>query len=146
VGTDDGKTFAAVLETGVRDAGDPIHSKYIRTMRFLGRGQVTAELKRDFKPDVYKAYNLDMSAIPGTDLWSMADTWGGDNWGPDSLLKEELVNPDAYGRYFQLRFSDKETTISRRILRVGTREYSLESGEWAIFSVVLDGTILGVRA
>jgi hypothetical protein len=80
-----------------------------------------------------------------TDLWSVADTWGAGNWGPDSLLKEDLVNPDAYGRYFQLRFSDTQTGVGRKILKVGSREYALESGEWAIFLVTLDGTVLGVR-
>jgi hypothetical protein len=143
VGTDDGATFTATMETGPIDFGVPTRTKYIRRMRFLGRGQVTVQIRRDFQTALYKTIGIDMSA--GADLWAVTDLWGVGTWGPDSLLKEALWNSDAYGRHFQLRFSDTTTGVGRRLIEAGAREYVLTAGEWAIYLVTLEGMVLGLR-
>jgi hypothetical protein len=143
IGTDDGATFTALMETGPLDFGQPTRTKYIRRLRLLGRGQVTLQLRRNFQTAIYKTVSLDMSA--GADLWTTIDIWGVGTWGPDSLLKEALWNADAYGRYFQLRFSDTSTGVGKKLIEVGSREYTITAGEWAVYLATLEGDVLGLR-
>jgi hypothetical protein len=143
VGTDDGATFTAIMETGPYEFGAPTRTKYVRRIRFLGRGQVTAQLIRNFQTAVYKTRALDMSAT--TDLWALSDLWGVGTWGPDAVFKEALWNSDAYGRYFQIRLSDSSTGTSRNLIEVGSVEYALTAGEWAVFMIALEGELLGLR-
>jgi hypothetical protein len=143
VGADDGSAFTAIMETGAYDFGQPTRSKYIRRMRILGRGQVTMLIRRNFQTAIYKTFNLDMSS--STDVWSTLDTWGSGTWGPDSSFKEALANTDAYGRYFQIRFTDSGIDTGRKLLEVGSHEYALSGGQWAVYLMTLEGDILGVR-
>jgi hypothetical protein len=100
-------------------------------------------LKKNFKSATYKSFPIDMSS--GTDLWSVADTWGVGTWGPDSLFKEALINPDAYGRYFQIRITDAQTATGKKLIEVGSQEYSVQAGEWAVYGVIMDADLLGMR-
>jgi len=144
-GTDDGATFQGLIETGTMDFGVQDRTKYIRRMRFLGRGKTNALIKRNFEPGTYKTYLVDMSAGV-VDLWSIADHWGVGSWGPGANVREDLVNTDAYGRYFALRFVDAEVGTQKRPIAVGSLEYSVPTGEWTIFGILLDGVVLGVRS
>lgn len=173
VGTDDGQTFTAIMETGSYDFGAATLTKYIRRVRILGRGDVTFQLRRNFATAIYKTFPISMSS--NLDLWSLSDEWGGaitgdeadfgdaiygsgtygpggtggivnsGTWGPDSIFKEAKVNPDAYGRHFQLRFSDSSPDVSHKQVEVGSREYSISAGEWAVYLVTLEADLLGVR-
>jgi hypothetical protein len=142
-GTDDGATFQGVVETGAYDFGSPDRTKYLRRMRFLGRGKLQVQVKRNFLSAIYKTYPVDMTAT--TDTWSLSDFWGSGTWGPDSVIKMKLVNTDMYGRHFALRFIDAETSTGTRPLAVGSVDYAVPAGEWAIYGLLLDGTLLGVR-
>ena len=143
IGTDDGATFTAVMETGAYDFGVPTRTKYIRRIRILGRGVLTAQLKRNFQTAVYKTKALTMNST--SDVWSVTDLWGTGTWGPDSIFKEAVWNPDAYGRYFQLVLSDSSTLLGKKLIKAGNQDYSLTAGEWAIYLVTLEGDVLGVR-
>jgi len=143
VGTDDGVAFVGVAETASFDFGAPTRTKYIRRARVLLRGNVTMQLRRDFGTSIIDTRNLFGAAQ--SDLWSLSDLWGAGTWGPDSLYKEILVNIDRYGRYFALRFTDSSTDIGGRYVEVGSLEYQLPAGEWAVYQVVMDGNVLGLR-
>lgn len=143
VGTDDGATFTAIMETGAYDFGTPTRTKYIRRARVLGRGAVTLQLIRNFQTAAYKTNALSMLGV--TDLWTMADLWGVGTWGPSSVIREALVNPDAYGRFFQLRFTDSSVNVAAKLIEVGSHEFSITAGEWAVYMVTLEGSVLGVR-
>jgi hypothetical protein len=142
VGTDDGVIFTAILETGELDFGAPSRTKYVRRIRILGRGDVTLQIKKNFRSAVDKTKAINMTSL--NNLWNTG-VWNTGNWGPDSLFKEALINPDAYGRVFQLRFTDSSSAIGRKLLEVGSREYSITSGEWGIYLFTIDADLLGVR-
>jgi hypothetical protein len=67
------------------------------------------------------------------------------NWGPDSNVKEVTLNPDAYGRFITLVFSDSSALAGSKILPVGSKDYSIPTGQWSILGTLLDGMLLGVR-
>jgi hypothetical protein len=143
-GHDDGVSYAAILETGAMDMEQPTLSKYIRRFRFYGRGQVQVTLKRNLLSGSYKSFILQLGSIE--DLWdAVNDRWGEGVWGPDEIMKEVIVNPDAYGRYFQLRFVDAMTSVGRKQLNVGSKEYILVAGGWALHQYTVDADLLGVR-
>lgn len=142
-GLDDGVPFQAMAETGAFDLGDKKRNKYVRRLRFLGRGRFQVQLIRNFGVGAYASYTVDLIAT--ADLWSMGDTWGTGVWGPDSYVKEDLVNTDVYCRSIAFRFIDAETTTGVQPVPVGSREYALTAGEWAIYQVLVDGVVLGVR-
>jgi hypothetical protein len=141
-GTDDGATFQGIAETSAFDLGSPIFTKYIRRVRLLGRGKFIMQLKRNFQTGVYKTYPVDLTA--SGDLWGGGDVWGG-TWGPDSIIKELAIDTDVFGRFFQLRFIDAETLAGSKVVHVGSQDYSLPAGEWAIYGAILEGSQLGVR-
>jgi hypothetical protein len=144
VGIDDGVPFAAILETGALDVGQPTRTKYIRRFRFYGRGQVQVTLKRNLTSGSYKSFILQMGSL--ADVWdAINDHWNVGSWGPDEIMKEVVINPDAYGRYFQLRFVDAMTAMGRRQLNVGSKEYILVAGGWALHQFTIDADLLGVR-
>jgi hypothetical protein len=143
VGTDDGATFAAILETGPLDFDAPTRAKYIRRIFILGRGKFLVQFVTDFKSAVKKTITVDLSAF--NDVWSISDVWGTGTWGPESIIQDAEVNPDLYARVIQMRFTDAETEIGSRLLEVGSTEYSLDAGEWGIYQTVIDGNVLGKR-
>jgi len=143
-GQDDGSTFTAILETGAFDFGQPLLTKYIRRMRVLGRGQMFVQLRRNFESAIYKNFPIDLASAP--DTWSMSDIWDvHDKWGPDSNIKETTINPDAYGRYISIIFTDTDPDVGTVSLPVGSKDYSLPAGQWSVLGVLIDGSILGVR-
>jgi hypothetical protein len=142
-GTDDGTVFQGLIESGAFDFKTQDRTKYIRRMRFLGRGRFNVQVRRDFLSNLYRTYTVDLTAL--TDTWSVGDTWGVGTWGPDSNLKQTRVNTDMYGRFFALVFIDAESTSGRKIVSVGSVDYSLSAGEWSIFGLLLEGSLLGVR-
>ena len=142
-GTDDGAFFAAIMETGAYDFSAANRTKYIRNIRVLGRGHPIMELKRNFQSAVYKIFPLDLSHA--TDTWNPADLWGSGSWGPDSVYKEDLVHADAYGRYFQILITDAQSVAGQKLVEVGSAEYSITSGEWAVYGVLMEADLLGVR-
>jgi len=143
VGTDDGVTFQALLETGMMDLGASERAKYVRYLRFLGRGKFQVQILRDFQVQAHESHVVDMITTP--DYWSMSDTWGAGAWGPDSTVKEERINTDTYGRHIAFRLIDAETGIGSATLPVGSTNYSLTLGEWTVHSIQVEGSVLGVR-
>jgi hypothetical protein len=142
-GTDDGTTIQALLETGMFDLGHPAKSKYVRRLRFLGRGKFQVQILRNFQASAAFFYTVDLSAV--ADTWSVGDSWGVGQWGPEAIVKEKLINTDIYCRHVAFRFVDAETNIGSQPLPVGSRDYAISAGEWAVFGVLVDGTVLGVR-
>lgn len=142
-GQDDGASFYSLMETGPIDFGAPTHVKYLRRARVLGRGKFTFYLLRNYQTATYKTFAIDLTS--STDTWSLADFWGTGTWGPDSIIKEKRFHPDAYGRFFTIRISDVETTTGKKPVPVGSLEYSLDAGEWAIYGLYIDASIMGVR-
>lgn len=144
VGQDDGVSYQALLEGPVYDFGERLNTKYLRRLRILGRGRFNMQLKRNFESATYKTFPIDLTS--SADTWNPAKTWGTGTWGPDSNVKETTVDPDAYGRAFQLVFADApESTPGTTTVPVGSRDYALSSGEWSILGCTLDGFLLGVR-
>jgi hypothetical protein len=144
VGTDDGNTYTTTVETGFYDLGDAVNYKYLRRIKVIGRGRFYFQLKRNFNTAVYRTYLVDMTTA--TDVWGK-DNWNspGDTWGPDSYIKEKILNPDAYGRSFALIITDGETTVGTAPVPVGSHDVALTAGEWQFLEAVLDGQQLGLR-
>jgi hypothetical protein len=142
IGQDDGVTFTAVLETGALDFGNPLITKYVRRMRILGRGQFVVQIKRNFQNAVYKTMPIDLSS--STSNWNVGN-WNVGNWGPDSNVKEATINPDAYGRFITLVFSDSSSSAGTKTLPVGSKDFAIPTGQWSILGTLLDGMLLGVR-
>jgi len=124
-GLDDGVPFVSVLETDALDMGQPTHTKYIRRLRFYGRGQFQMVLKRNLMDPTYKTFALQL--------------------GSDEDPDEVIVNPDAYGRYFQMRFTDAMTASGFKSLDVGSHGVALVAGGWALHQYTIDADIMGVR-
>lgn len=143
VGTDDGQPYQGLIETGMMDLGVPARTKYIRRLRFLGRGKFTVEILRNFGTSAHEAHTIDLAS--GQDTWNISDKWGNGEWGPESWVKEKLVNTDLYGRYFAFRFTEAETGLGTRITSVGSKDYSASAGEWAIYGIIVEGEVLGIR-
>jgi hypothetical protein len=144
VGTDDGVTIQCLIETGQFDLNAAAKSKYIRRLRFLGRGRFSVQIIRNFGNAAAVSYTVDMASA--VDIWNaLTDVWGVGTWGPDSNVKEKLINSDVYCRYVGFRFVDAETTVGTQLLPVGSVDYGLTSGEWAIYGILVDGEVLGVR-
>lgn len=142
-GTDDGVPFQGLLETGAYDFGNADLTTYIHRLRVLGRGKFTVQIKRNFETGVNKSYSVDLSA--SIDTWNPTDLWGVGSWGPDSNLKERIVNTDVYGRKFTFRFLDAETTVTTKPLSMGSLDFYLTIGEWSLFGILFDAKMLGVR-
>lgn len=142
-GTDDGETFSALTESGALDFDRPTIHKYLRRMRVLGRGQFTMLMRRNFRIDTYKTFVMDMSS--GTDTWSTGDFWGTGEWGPEFLLKEQRLHPDAYVRFLTVVFTDSDTDTGSKPVPVGSRDNRILAGEWAVYDYNIDATLLGVR-
>jgi len=143
VGDDDGATVQGLLETGMFDLNNPANEKYVRRLRFLGRGKFQVQILRNFRPSAYRSYSVDLTAT--SDLWDPSDLWGIGDWGPDSIVKEARVSSDIYARFVAFRFIDAETTVGTQPLPIGHVDYALPAGAWAIFAVLVDGMVLGVR-
>jgi len=146
VGTDDGQPFTAILETAAFDFGSPLLTKYIRRIRVLGRGIFTVQIKRNFQGAVKWTHIADLSQT--TDLWN-DELWGGvggpGTWGPDANVKETTLNPDVYGRFITVIFSDSSPAAGSKVTPVGSRDYPIPTGQWSILGCILDGQLLGVR-
>jgi hypothetical protein len=142
-GEDDGTPFTASLETAAYDFGAPIYEKYIRRMRVLGRGKFNVQLRRNFGIDIYKSMFVDLSSE--VDIWGNGNWDPTKDWGPDANVKETTVNPDAYGRYFSILFTDQDTTVGEYYTPVGSKDVPIPSGQWTILACGLDGYLLGVR-
>jgi hypothetical protein len=142
VGQDDGVAFQAILETAAFDFGAPLLTKYIRRMRLLGRGLFTVQIKRNFQNAVLWTHVADLSFA--SDLWN-SHNWNIGSWGPDANVKEITLNPDAYGRFITLVFSDSSPNPGTMIVPVGSRDYTKLTGQWSILGCILDGQLLGVR-
>jgi hypothetical protein len=143
VGLDDGALFSSLAETGAIDFDRPTVHKYMRRMRLLGRGQFQLLMLRNFRIDIYKTFILDMASEG--DTWSVADDWGEDSWGPQFLLQEARIHPDAYARFFTLRFTDSDVDTGTKPIPVGSKDYRLTAGEWGIYGYNIDAVVLGVR-
>jgi hypothetical protein len=142
-GQDDGVSFSSLLETGAIDLDRPTVYKYLRRVRMLGRGQFTLLLLRNFNVSIYKTFVVDMASQG--DLWSPGDIWGTDAWGPQSILQETKLHPDAYFRFLTLRFTDSNPDVGTKPIPVGSRDYRLTAGEWGVYGYNMDAVVLGVR-
>jgi len=143
VGTDNGATFRAIVETGSYDLGQPLNEKYIREVRVIGKGKFIFNTRRDFETALYGTFLVDMDAL--TDLWSTGDLWGSGTWGPSSIIQTEVVPTDLYGKFLSLRFSDSETVAGARLIEVGSKEERLIAGKWALYGFIMEGVVLGER-
>jgi hypothetical protein len=143
VGTDDGQVYAGLIETGMMDLGVPARTKYIRRLRFLGRGKFDVQILRNFETSAHESHTIDLAS--GQDTWNLGEKWNEGDWGPDSWVKEKLVNTDLYGRYFAFRFTEAETNMGTRVTSVGNKDYSTSAGEWAIYGIIVEGEVLGIR-
>lgn len=143
VGQDDGVTFSSLMETGPIDFGAPTHVKYLRRLRVLGRGKFTLSLIRNFQTALYKTFAIDLTS--SSDVWTVTDTWGSGTWGPDSLIKEQRLHPDAYARFFIVRITDVETDLGKKPVPVGSLDYSLDAGRWGLYGLYYDASVMGVR-
>src|SRR5262245_9397213 len=146
VGTDDGAVYQAVIQTAFFDMGSPGLTKYLREMRVLCSGRFDMLIYRDFDPSVYRTIVMD--AANAHDLWDTADLWGQGVWGPDSPVKDlRRTNIDAYGRYFSFRFVDSgQTQTNERETFVGSLHEFLTAGEWSVYGIVVEGSVLGKRS
>lgn len=141
IGTDDGQPFTAILETAAFDFGAPLLTKYVRRMRVLGRGLFTVQIKRNFEASVKWTHIADLSQ--SKDLWN-DEVWGG-VWGPDANVKETTLNPDVYGRFLTVVFSDSSSNAGTTTIPVGSHDYAKPTGQWSVLGCILDGQLLGVR-
>jgi hypothetical protein len=142
-GLDDGQMFQAFGETGAFNLDSSDRVKYIRRMRFIGRGRFSVQVKRNFQDGVYRTYTLDLGALK--DYWNAAEKWGEGFWGPDPTLKQSKIDTDMYGRWYVFKFVDAETTTTTRTVGVGSKDYDLAIGAWSILGLMLEGVTLGVR-
>jgi hypothetical protein len=146
VGTDDGEPFQAVLQTAWFDFSAPMLTKYLRELRLLCGGRFQVLIYRNFEESVYRTITVDASGIQ--DIWNAADDkWGEGNWGKNDPVRDiRKTNIDAYGRYFSFRFQDSfETDTNFQTFWIGSHGRDLTVGEWAIYGLVADGTVLGKR-
>jgi hypothetical protein len=44
-----------------------------------------------------------------------------------------------------MRFSDGFADVGQKTINVGSKDYPLSAGEWAVFNVTFEGDILGLR-
>jgi hypothetical protein len=144
VGLDDGNIFSALAETGAIDFSRPTVHKYLRRMRMVGRGQFSLLMLRNFRTGIYKTFIVDMSGV--ADNWTTADRWTtGSSWGSGVIVKEERIHPDAYLRFLVLRFVDTDPDTGTKPIPVGSADYRLTAGEWAVYGYNIDAIVLGVR-
>jgi len=146
VGTDDGVAFQAMLQTAWFDFGDPIHTKYLRELRFLCGGRFDVLIFRNYAESIYRTITVDAGVIE--DLWNAVDdVWGAGEWGTSDPTRDiRKTNIDAYARHFSFRFQDAfETDTSQQTYWIGSRDRDLLIGEWAIYGMVAEGTVLGKR-
>jgi hypothetical protein len=143
VGTDDGATFSALLETGPYDFGNPTHDKFIRRIILLGRGRFFMQLRKNDLSSVAVTYTVDM--VANSDTWG-DENWNAGTWGPDSIIKQLKVDTDLYGRQVSFIFTDSETTVGLSLIEVGSKEYQLTAGKWGIYSAEIEGSVVGLRS
>jgi hypothetical protein len=147
VGTDDGQSFQAVLQTSWFNFGDPINSKYLRELRLICTGRFDLMIYRDFEESVYRTVPVDASGAQ--DFWdSVDDKWDTrDTWGKDEPIRDvRLRNLDAYARWFSFRFQDAmETGTNHQTFWIGSHGRDLLVGEWAIFGLFGEAYMLGRR-
>jgi hypothetical protein len=98
---------------------------------------------RNFRTDIYKTFIIDMASEG--DLWTSGEAWNTDSWGPQALLQEAKVHPDAYVRHLTLRFTDSDPDLGSKPIPVGSRDYLITAGEWGVYGYNFDATVLGVR-
>jgi hypothetical protein len=142
-GTDDGVVFQGLIETKAYEFKSIDHTKYIRRVRLFGRGKFQMQVRRDFETGIYKSYTVDLKSL--LDTWNPSELWGSGVWGPDSTFKQARVNTDMYGRFFSMIFTDAEVDGGRKTISVGSIDYPVETGEWALLGLYMEGTLLGVR-
>jgi hypothetical protein len=144
-GDDDGVPFQGMVETGAFDFQNGGITKYIRRMRFMGRGEFIVQLKRDFEGAVYRTHLVDLRGV--ADEWDVTDEWGTGIWssGP-TVAAEQAVNTDVYCRYLAFRLLDSSSEVSNRVLPVGSKEVNILGGSWAIYGILIDGVMLGLRS
>jgi hypothetical protein len=142
-GLDDGQPFSSLAETGALDFDRPTVYKYLRYLRMVGRGEFTLLMLRNFRTDIYKTFIIDMASEG--DLWTSGEAWNTDSWGPQALLQEAKVHPDAYVRHLTLRFTDSDPDLGSKPIPVGSRDYLITAGEWGVYGYNFDATVLGVR-
>jgi hypothetical protein len=148
VGVDDGKPFKAVMQTPFFDLNDAMNVKYLRRLRLLCSGKFNLFIYRNYDTSIYRTIPVDATAIQ--DWWDIQDDiWDSANqvWGHDQNIKDILkTNIDAYGRCFSFRFEDaSETTTNVHNVWVGDNNAVLPMGEWAIYQLAGEGSMLGHR-
>jgi hypothetical protein len=126
LGTDNGATINALLETGQFDLGAPARRKYLRRLRFIGRGKFDTQIVLDFQDTATSTHTVDIPPSPND-------------------IGEKLVNTDVYGRHVGFRFTDSELGIADVDVEVGSKTYEVDVGEWGVYAMTVDAAVLGVR-
>jgi hypothetical protein len=142
-GTDNGAMFQGLVETAPIDFGNPIFTKYLRRAKLLGRGKFQFQLKKNYSVGTFWSLPIDMTAL--IDQWG-GGTWNdGTSWGTESDVQERIVNIDGYGRAFSVVILDSEIATGYTQMPLGSVVHQLTLGEWALYGVAFDATLLGLR-
>jgi hypothetical protein len=146
VGTDDGAPYQGVLQTAWFNFNDPLNTKYIHEMRFLCAGRFQVLVYRNLETTVYRTLLID--ARGDSDDWDSTDLWGQGNWGKQDPVQDILrTNLDAYGRWFSFRFVDaNETDTNIQTFWLGSHAREIPVGEWAIYGMTAEASVLGRRS
>ena len=146
VGTDDGVSYKAVLQTPFFDLQDPVHTKYLNEIRMLCVGRFNVFVYRDYETSIYATIPVDEAV--DQDKWDSAnDIWGNGVWGRDPWIKSIVKFTDVYGRCFSFRFQDaQDTGTAIHLVWVGDQGKEVPMGEWAIYDLAGAGVVLGERS
>jgi hypothetical protein len=142
VGQDDGVSFFSTVEGAPMLIDSPIFEKYFRRMHVVGNGKMNLQLKRDYGTGVYQTIPIDFTS--SSEIWGSGN-WDTGVWGPDSVIKEEIFDLDAYAKIISICVSDVDINIGANTLPVGSRNVPVTQGAWSLYSVTFDAILLGMR-
>ena len=144
IGTDDGAMYSSLAESAFFDLGEAIFWKYLRRLKAVGKGKFFLQMRRNFQTALYQTMPINFSLSQNN--WNTGNwTDPGAPWGPDSYIKEIIIDTDMFGRSFSLVFTDSETATGILRLPVGSKDHDIVTGEWSIYEVIFDGELLGLR-
>lgn len=144
-GTDDSLPFNAVVQTGWFNLGDAGKTKYIRRIQLLGRGKFYIMIKVDFKTSTAWSSLVDLGEP--LEFWDKTKKWDKTKfWGPGQSDSESAFFPDVYGRYISLVYQDSYTDTTTDRIYMGSEKVTIHAGGWAIHSIAIEPTLLGVRS
>jgi hypothetical protein len=142
-GTDDGVTINSIVTVAPNAFGNPMLTKYLRRARVVGRGKFNFQLVRNYQSSVLTTASVTLPST--TKVWN-SGVWSVGTWGPDDLTQDALINLDAYGKVFSIQITDSEVLTGKQPMSLGSKDYIITRGEWALYQVTFDGQLLGLRS